>query len=94
MPPKGKKQQGSLGRAVIKSRFQGQRSIKLDEGKLVCAIPMGVYIKEIKPVLTVLQAYDRFRGTKMGQDAEYYARKRFGSLLDDSSFGWHRVHCR
>ncbi|KAI7883458.1 P-loop containing nucleoside triphosphate hydrolase protein [Lichtheimia hyalospora FSU 10163] len=34
MPPKGKKQQGSLGRAVIKSRFQGQRSIKLDEGKL------------------------------------------------------------
>ncbi|KAI8147674.1 hypothetical protein BJV82DRAFT_596474 [Fennellomyces sp. T-0311] len=34
MPPKGKKQQSSLGRAVIKSRFQGQRSIKVDEGRL------------------------------------------------------------
>ncbi|KAI9243151.1 hypothetical protein BDA99DRAFT_530828 [Phascolomyces articulosus] len=34
MPPKGKKQQSSLGRAVIKSRFQGQRAIKVDEGKL------------------------------------------------------------
>ncbi|KAI7847887.1 hypothetical protein BDC45DRAFT_451174 [Circinella umbellata] len=33
MPPKGKKQ-STLGRAVIKSRFQGQRSIKVDEGKL------------------------------------------------------------
>lgn len=36
MPPKGKKGQSSLGRAVIKSRFQGQKAIALDEGKLVC----------------------------------------------------------
>ncbi|KAG0168126.1 hypothetical protein DFQ28_006420 [Apophysomyces sp. BC1034] len=34
MPPKGKKPAGSLGRAVIRSRFQGQRAIALDEGKL------------------------------------------------------------
>ncbi|KAI9488435.1 hypothetical protein BDB00DRAFT_848046 [Zychaea mexicana] len=34
MPPKGKKQQSTLGRAVIKSRFQGQRAIKVDEGRL------------------------------------------------------------
>ncbi|KAI9320912.1 hypothetical protein BX666DRAFT_1912473 [Dichotomocladium elegans] len=34
MPPKGKKQSSGLGRAVIKSRFQGHRSISLDEGKL------------------------------------------------------------
>ncbi|KAI7906545.1 uncharacterized protein BX663DRAFT_496834 [Cokeromyces recurvatus] len=33
MPPK-KKQTSSLGRAVIKSRFQGQRAIGIDEGKL------------------------------------------------------------
>ncbi|KAI8064428.1 hypothetical protein BC940DRAFT_277199 [Gongronella butleri] len=32
--PKGKKASGSLGRAVIKSRFQGQKAIALDEGKL------------------------------------------------------------
>ncbi|KAF7722251.1 hypothetical protein EC973_003501 [Apophysomyces ossiformis] len=34
MPPKGKKPAGSLGRAVIRSRFQGQRAIAIDEGKL------------------------------------------------------------
>jgi large subunit GTPase 1 len=34
MAPK-KKQGSSLGRAVIKSRFQGQKAIALDEGKLV-----------------------------------------------------------
>ena len=34
MPAK-KKQTSSLGRAVIKSRFQGQKAIALDEGKLV-----------------------------------------------------------
>ncbi|RCI03733.1 hypothetical protein CU098_001016, partial [Rhizopus stolonifer] len=33
MPPK-KKQTSSLGRAVIKSRFQGQKAIAIDEGKL------------------------------------------------------------
>ncbi|KAI9480925.1 MAG: hypothetical protein EXX96DRAFT_502243 [Benjaminiella poitrasii] len=33
MPPK-KKQTSSLGRAVIKSRFQGQKAIGIDEGKL------------------------------------------------------------
>ncbi|KAI8366817.1 uncharacterized protein BYT42DRAFT_143976 [Radiomyces spectabilis] len=31
---KGKKAMGQLGRAVIKSRFQGQKAIALDEGKL------------------------------------------------------------
>jgi hypothetical protein len=35
MPPAKKKQTSSLGRAVIKSRFQGQKAIALDEGKLV-----------------------------------------------------------
>lgn len=35
MPPPKKKQTSSLGRAVIKSRFQGQKAIALDEGKLV-----------------------------------------------------------
>ncbi|KAI8645393.1 hypothetical protein BD408DRAFT_361569 [Parasitella parasitica] len=34
MPPAKKKQTSSLGRAVIKSRFQGQKAIALDEGKL------------------------------------------------------------
>ncbi|KAF1798201.1 hypothetical protein FB192DRAFT_1334069 [Mucor lusitanicus] len=34
MPPPKKKQTSSLGRAVIKSRFQGQKAIALDEGKL------------------------------------------------------------
>ncbi|CAO3641614.1 unnamed protein product [Cunninghamella blakesleeana] len=34
MPPKGKKNQGSLGRAIVKSQFQGQKAIALDEGKL------------------------------------------------------------
>ncbi|KAI9307654.1 hypothetical protein BJ944DRAFT_176135 [Cunninghamella echinulata] len=34
MPPKGKKAQTSLGRAVIKSRFQGQKTFGIDEGKL------------------------------------------------------------
>ncbi|ORX57002.1 P-loop containing nucleoside triphosphate hydrolase protein [Hesseltinella vesiculosa] len=34
MPPKGKKGSSSLGRAVIKSRFQGHKAIALDEGKL------------------------------------------------------------
>ncbi|KAI9010970.1 hypothetical protein CLU79DRAFT_822421 [Phycomyces nitens] len=34
MPPKGKKASGSLGRAIIRSRFQGQKAIALDEGKL------------------------------------------------------------
>lgn len=34
MAPK-KKQSSSLGRAVIKSRFQGQRTFGVDEGKLV-----------------------------------------------------------
>lgn len=35
MAPPKKKQTSSLGRAVIKSRFQGQKSIGIDEGKLV-----------------------------------------------------------
>ncbi|CAO3654079.1 unnamed protein product [Mucor hiemalis] len=34
MPPPKKKQTSSLGRAVIKSRFQGQKAIALNEGKL------------------------------------------------------------
>lgn len=39
MPPAKKKQTSSLGRAVIKSRFQGQKAIALDEGKLVSFLP-------------------------------------------------------
>lgn len=35
MPPPKKKQTSSLGRAVIRSRFQGQKAIALDEGILV-----------------------------------------------------------
>jgi large subunit GTPase 1 len=30
-----KKNHGTLGRAMIKSRFQGQRAFGVDEGKLV-----------------------------------------------------------
>lgn len=43
MPPPKKKQTSSLGRAVIKSRFQGQKAIALDEGKLVSEV--NFYVK-------------------------------------------------
>lgn len=47
MPPPKKKQTSSLGRAVIKSRFQGQKAIALDEGKLVSFCKM-TYTKRKK----------------------------------------------